>query len=48
VTTADLVAWIYPQGKARLWNAKRAAERFWVRIGKALVDGRWQCLWRPK
>ncbi len=54
VTTSELVAWCYPRLKPeqlKAWhkyNARRAAERYWERAGRALVNGRWQCLWRPK
>jgi len=50
ISTAELVAWCYPRikpGELREWhwyNARRAAERFLVRVGR---QGR-HLLWAPK
>jgi hypothetical protein len=53
-TTVDLAQWCYPRAKPeqlhgwRLYNTRRAAEGFWSRCGRAVINGYSTLLWRPK
>jgi hypothetical protein len=54
VATRDLVEFGYPRvpradRRNHHWGSvRRAASRYWERCGRALIDGRWQVLWRAK